>query len=204
MLTRAFIHDANQCLHVIRLAAEALALEHGEGRLTPDRLARRVDAILGQVEHLGALISDSPTPSGPDAPPVLSAPTQPATAAQVLVVEDEVLAAMMLADHLRHAGYAVQLAHDGVEACARCRETIFDAIVTDIRMPRMDGFQLLRHLQDLQPETPVIVASGHVRPEQAAALPECVVEVVAKPFSPSRISDILATVAPPPPPPHGD
>lgn len=64
MLTRAFVHDANQSLHVIRLAAEALALEHGDGRLSAERLQKRVTAILTQVEHLTELIATQPSDKG--------------------------------------------------------------------------------------------------------------------------------------------
>ncbi|MCA1907497.1 MAG: hypothetical protein LDL39_03960 [Magnetospirillum sp.] len=64
MLTRAFVHDANQSLHVIRLAAEALALEHGDGRLSAERLQKRVAAILTQVEHLTELVANQPSDKG--------------------------------------------------------------------------------------------------------------------------------------------
>ena len=197
MLSRAFVHDANQCLHVIRLAAETLALESGDGRLDPERLHKRVDVILSQVEHLTALIG------GVAAPPAAMAafsPAVPTAAGQaqspplVLVVEDEVLSALMLADHLQQGGYEVHVAHDGEEAVGLCRHTIFDAIVTDIRMPRMDGVELLKHLEELQPETPVVVVSGHLAADQAATLPDSVIDVVRKPFPPSRIADTLAKV----------
>lgn len=64
MLTRAFVHDANQSLHVIRLAAEALALEHEDGRLSAERLHKRVAAILTQVEHLTELVANQPSDKG--------------------------------------------------------------------------------------------------------------------------------------------
>lgn len=64
MLTRAFVHDANQSLHVIRLAAEALVLEHGDGRLSAERLQKRVSAILAQVEHLTELVATQPSDKG--------------------------------------------------------------------------------------------------------------------------------------------
>ena len=196
MLSSAFVHYANQCLHVIRLAAVALALENGDGRLCPERLNKRLDTILGQVDQLTALIGGMAPPAA--APSVATRPAPPreteSPAPLVLVVEDEVLAALMLADHLQQTGYEVHVAHDGEEAAALCRHTIFDAIVTDIRMPRMDGIELLRHLAESQSETPVIVVSGHLAADQAAALPDSVVEVVRKPFPPARIADALAKV----------
>lgn len=202
MLSRAFVHDANQCLHVIRLAAEAMALESKEGRLSPERLDKRVDAILGQVEHLTTLIGGmaEPAPLPLPSAPFVTAPLQDAdlAAPMILVVEDEVLAALMLADDLQQRGFDVRVAHDGREAADLCHATIFDAIVTDIRMPRMDGIELLRELDQLQPETPVIVVSGHLPPDQVALLPESVVEVLRKPFAPAQVANILAKVLPVP------
>ena len=64
MVTRAFIHDANQSLHIIRLAAEALAFEQNEGRLSPERLHKRIDAILSQVDHLTDLVAGQPSEEG--------------------------------------------------------------------------------------------------------------------------------------------
>ncbi|MGE4281039.1 MAG: hypothetical protein AB7G62_15730 [Magnetospirillum sp.] len=64
MVTRAFIHDANQSLHIIRLAAEALAFEQSEGRLAPERLNKRINAILSQVEHLTDLVAGQSSDEG--------------------------------------------------------------------------------------------------------------------------------------------
>jgi len=64
MLTRAFVHDANQSLHVIRLAAEALAMEHSDGRLSGERLSKRIAAILTQVDHLTELVARQSSDKG--------------------------------------------------------------------------------------------------------------------------------------------
>ncbi|KAF0222861.1 MAG: Response regulator [Rhodospirillaceae bacterium] len=194
MLSRAFVHDANQCLHVIRLAAESLSLDDTDGRLTPERLRKRIDTILDQVDHLTALIGGAATPPSPvlpQQPERLDNPSAP----QILLVDDEVLAALMLADHLQQRGYGVDVAHDGQEAFDLCHQHVYDAVVTDIRMPRMDGMDLIRHLHDLQPGTPVIVASGHVRSGHAEDFPDSVAQVIGKPFSPTQISEALAKLA---------
>lgn len=193
MLSRAFVHDANQCLHVIRLAAESLSLDDNDGRLTPERLRKRVDTILGQVDHLTALIGGAAVPRTPVEPhqEIHDNPH----GALILLVDDEVLAALMLADHLQQQGYAVDVAHDGQEAFDLCHKNVYDAVVTDIRMPRMDGMELIRRLHDLQPGTPVIVASGHVRSGHAEDFPDSVAQVIGKPFSPSQISEALAKLS---------
>jgi CheY-like chemotaxis protein len=194
MLSRAFVHDANQCLHVIRLAAESLSLDDKDGRLTPERLRKRIDTILGQVDHLTALIGGAAVPRTPVQPqqPEFQDHSQ---APLILLVDDEVLAALMLADHLQQQGYAVDVAHDGQEAFDLCHQHVYDAVVTDIRMPRMDGMELIGRLHDLQPGTPVIVASGHVRSGHAESFPDSVAQVIGKPFSPAQISEALTKLA---------
>lgn len=195
MLSRAFVHDANQCLHVIRLAAESLALDDNDGRLTPERLRKRIDTILDQVDYLTTLIGGAaaaaPSLVLPQPPEHLDNPSAPL----ILLVDDEVLAALMLADHLQQQGYGVDVAHDGQEAFDLCRQHVYDAVVTDIRMPRMDGMDLIRRLHALQPGTPVIVASGHVRNGHAEDFPDNVAQVIGKPFSPTQISEALAKLA---------
>ncbi|MBR9972080.1 response regulator [Magnetospirillum sulfuroxidans] len=190
MLSRTFVHDANQCLHVIRLAAESLALEHGDGKLTDERLNKRIGTILGQVDQLTQLIGHT-TSSTPSILPRSDNVTM-VGAPLILLADDEVLAAMMLADHLQQRGYDVHVAHDGQEAFELCHNNVYDAVITDIRMPRMDGMELIRRLEELQPGTPIIVASGHIRGAEAEHLPDSVVKLVGKPFSLPQISDALA------------
>ncbi|CAI6044127.1 response regulator [Cohnella sp. JJ-181] len=57
--------------------------------------------------------------------------------------------------------YAVSLAADGAEALAFLEERPVDILITDIRMPRMDGLTLIRHAAELSPRTAVIILSGH-------------------------------------------
>ena len=52
MPLRTFVHDINESLHVIRLAAEATRFEQAEQRLTAERLDQRLQTILDQVQHL--------------------------------------------------------------------------------------------------------------------------------------------------------
>lgn len=195
MLPRPFVHDANQCLHVIRLAAEASRLEHAEGRLSADRLGRRLEVILDQVELLSALLERAERPEEKSPAPPAFPPEDHAVLAgarpQILLVDDEMLPLTVLADYLQDRGFDVQLASDGAEALECCHAQVFDAVVTDIRMPRLDGHQLVRALDTLQPGTPVIVVSGHITETDNTLFPANVRRILAKPFFPSRIEEEL-------------
>jgi two-component system response regulator PilR (NtrC family) len=71
--------------------------------------------------------------------------------ARVLVVDDEKSMRDLLAITLQRAGYEVAMA-DGGEAAIECiRRESFDAILTDLRMPKVDGLHVLRAAKDLCP-----------------------------------------------------
>jgi len=73
----------------------------------------------------------------------------------ILVVDDEKDICMALNILLTKEGYAVKEAYNGEEALDRLRETNFDVIMTDIRMEKMDGFEVLKQAQKISPETSV-------------------------------------------------
>ncbi|HSV29712.1 MAG TPA: response regulator, partial [Candidatus Omnitrophota bacterium] len=113
---------------------------------------------------------------------------------RVLLVDDEALSVMMVGEFLERQGYAVDTAYDGVAALERCETRVYDAVVTDIRMPRMDGRELIRRLEDLQPGTPVIVVTGHLKEGTEADLGANVVAVLAKPFQLLELRRQLARI----------
>lgn len=101
---------------------------------------------------------------------------------RVLLVDDEALSVLMVAEFLSRHGYRVDTAYDGQEAYELCQNHVYDAVITDIRMPRMTGRELIARLADLQPGTPVIVVTGHLKESNAADLGDNVVALLTKPF----------------------
>jgi two-component system response regulator HydG len=81
-------------------------------------------------------------------------------AIRVLVVDDEASARSGLEKLLRQEGYAVESASDGVSALAVAADKPPDVVVTDLKMPRMDGMQLLTKLREQDAEVPVIVVTA--------------------------------------------
>ncbi len=80
----------------------------------------------------------------------------------ILVVEDSVNTGEIEQQILEASGYTVDLAHDGVDALECAGETQYDLIVTDIEMPRMDGFTLTEHLRE-RPEyadVPIVIVTS--------------------------------------------
>jgi|HubBroStandDraft_2_1064218.scaffolds.fasta_scaffold223512_2 DNA-binding NtrC family response regulator len=117
---------------------------------------------------------------------------QPRPIVRVLVVDDEFEMATMIADELEDRGYTTLALCSGREALMRVQRESFDAIVTDLRMPDIDGLELLRKSQDLDPSRPVIVMTGHSAMETALeANRQGAYHYITKPFSLSTLVRLL-------------
>ncbi len=79
----------------------------------------------------------------------------------VLIVDDEIQMAEMLADGLVDHGYAATALASSQQAVARLERESFDALVTDLRMPKVDGLELLARARKAAPEMPVIVMTAY-------------------------------------------
>lgn len=79
----------------------------------------------------------------------------------VLIVDDEPGIRRVLKIYLQDLGYKVQTATDGQTASQMIDSQVFDLVLTDIRMPGMDGIELLKYIKKKQPNTQVIMITGH-------------------------------------------
>ena len=80
---------------------------------------------------------------------------------RLLVVDDEAPLRSTLASHLREIGHEVLEADSATAALNQVKEFGPDIVLTDVKMPGMDGFELLAHLQKVTPDTDVVIFTGH-------------------------------------------
>jgi DNA-binding NtrC family response regulator len=80
---------------------------------------------------------------------------------KILVVDDEDSIRKTLREILEMEDYEVLEAKDGIDALAKVKQLKFDLVISDIKMPKMDGVDLLDKIHLLYPELPVIMISGH-------------------------------------------
>jgi CheY-like chemotaxis protein len=78
----------------------------------------------------------------------------------ILVVEDEPASLECISHFLRKQGYRVSEARDGAEAIELIDNSRFDLVLTDIRMPRLDGVALVMHILSRIPTIPIITMTG--------------------------------------------
>ncbi len=81
--------------------------------------------------------------------------------AKILIIDDEPSIRSVLRDILEMEDYKVEEAKDGIDALSKIKKTKFDAAICDIKMPKMDGMEVLERINVLSPDTPVIMISGH-------------------------------------------
>ena len=80
---------------------------------------------------------------------------------RILVIDDERSIRNTLKDILEFEKYQVELAEDGFKALELLQTKDFDVILCDIKMPGMDGIEVLQKVEELKPDTPVVMISGH-------------------------------------------
>lgn len=113
----------------------------------------------------------------------------------ILVAEDEALAAMAMEEFLSCKGFRVTLAPDGMEALERYRNDPADLVITDLRMPRMDGRALVRELRALDAGLPLLVVTGFLSLEPGqddlTADGWKPLEILRKPVSPQMLFETV-------------
>jgi PAS domain S-box-containing protein len=129
-------------------------------------------------------------------PPVLTA-GGPTRHGRVLVVDDDVELAGVLAAALRAEGHEVELAANGLDALNRLERSRFDVILSDVRMPKLDGPGLYRELQQRHPELLerlVFVTGDILGRETAAFLERTRMAHLTKPFDIKQVRRLVAEV----------
>ena len=76
---------------------------------------------------------------------------------EILVVDDEQQILVALKETLKRKGYTVSTASSAVEALRTLENKFYRAVITDVRMPELDGMDLLKEVKRLSPGTPVIL-----------------------------------------------
>lgn len=108
--------------------------------------------------------------------------------AAILLIDDEKSIRNVLRDILLHEGYQVEEAADGEKGIQQLSEKNFDLVLCDIKMPKMDGLEVLQQIMQLHPDLPVIMISGHGTIETAVdAVKKGAYDFIAKPPDLNRL-----------------
>jgi len=107
---------------------------------------------------------------------------------KILIVEDDAATAWALEQSLSDEGYAITSVDSAEKALAALREQSFELVITDLRLPRMDGLELVRRVQARKSKAPVIVVTAYGNEETQRRLAESGVHAsFEKPFQMDRL-----------------
>lgn len=111
---------------------------------------------------------------------------------RVLVVDDEMIVCESCKRILEEEGYEVEMALGGREAFAKMRESAFPIVITDLKMPEIDGMEVLRKIRKDYPDTTVIMITGFSTVETAVdAMKLGAFDYIPKPFTPDEVSIVV-------------
>jgi len=112
--------------------------------------------------------------------------------ARLLVVDDEPIALRNLEKVLAREGYQVSTASSGQAALRQLRHRAFDVVLTDLKMDKVDGMQVLKRCKDVDPEAEVILVTGYAAIETAIeAMKHGAYHYLAKPFKLDEVRKVV-------------
>ena len=134
------------------------------------------------TEHLS--LTETPAEWQRENPSRSDASAQSATRARLLVVDDDSGVRHLVSSLLKRSSYDTDLAANGSEALHLLNRSPYDLVITDLKMPRMNGITLLREIRERWPDTDAIMFSGHGSIESAVeAIKLGAYDYVTKPFN---------------------
>lgn len=111
---------------------------------------------------------------------------------KILVVDDEPSLREVLSIMLKQAGYSVISVNDGEEAVELVQKEIFDLVITDLRMPKIDGMEVLKAVKSASPETVVLIITAFATADSAVeAMKQGAYDYLTKPFQVDEVQLII-------------
>lgn len=105
------------------------------------------------------------------------------TEQSILIADDETNLCRILSAELKKAGYITTIVHDGAQAVAQARDSDFQMVILDVRMPVLDGFHALREIRKSSKDIPIIIMTAYEGHDTvASALSMGATACVSKPF----------------------
>lgn len=118
--------------------------------------------------------------------------TETQNSARILVIDDEVIVGRRLKQILEKMGFEVVIETSPVSALEKIEQTPFDVVVTDLKMKEMDGMQVLSRVNEVSPESKVVIITGYAEPTTAKqAFQQGVYDFIRKPFRLDEIKQVI-------------
>jgi len=113
----------------------------------------------------------------------------------ILLVDDEPNVRTVFSDVLKRVGYRVKAVENGHKAIKEVEEKAYNLALVDLRMPNMDGIEVLENIKKTKPEVPVIIYTGYGSITTAVeAMRKGAADYLNKPFSPEELKLVIKKV----------
>lgn len=114
---------------------------------------------------------------------------------RILVIDDEDIVRLSCSRTLIPEGYELRMAKNGEEGLKMLEEEPFDLVLTDLKMPKMDGIEVLANIKNKWPSVDVVIITGYQTVETAVkAIKLGAFDYIEKPFTPDALTAIVANV----------
>lgn len=123
--------------------------------------------------------------------------TRPLADLRLLVVEDDEMVRRVVVRAAADLGAVVDTAENGQVALERLREGCYDVVLTDLKMPRVSGLDVLRRARESRPGTGLIVITGYAQPDDEDAIRKAGAIVLRKPFGTAELEKAVRAVCAP-------
>lgn len=111
---------------------------------------------------------------------------------RILVVDDEKIICELIERTLKRSNYEVETARNGKTALEKIKESVFDILITDVRMPKINGMEVLREIKKVNPFIEVIVITGYPTVELAVeAIKIGAYDFITKPFDINKVQSMV-------------
>jgi FixJ family two-component response regulator/glycine cleavage system H lipoate-binding protein len=157
-------------------------------------IKERMSATKARKERLSALDTGLNLDFTNEAP-TLKRVDVPHPAARILAVDDEAVVLDSFRKILVVAGYAIDTVESGREALGLVQKHKYDFVFTDLKMPEMDGLDVVKGVKHFSPETDVVVITGFATVESAVGAMKCgALDYVQKPFTEDELIDFTKKI----------
>lgn len=110
----------------------------------------------------------------------------------ILIVDDDMIVRESMSNWLQEEGYAVDTSEDGLSGLEKIKANNYDLAVVDIKMPGMDGIELLKLSKEIYPDLPILVMTAYASVDTAVqAMKDGAFDYIVKPFDPENVSHII-------------
>jgi len=116
------------------------------------------------------------------------------SAKRVLIVDDEEIVRLSCLRTLEPRGYEVEAVDDGFAALALLKDKTFDIIITDLKMPNMDGIEFIDMLRHTAPGARILLVTGYATDDMREQAEEMGARYLPKPFNPTELYEAVLSL----------